>query len=160
MLIAPVSLIFFSVPSSSSALARPAQNAATSARPIIRRYFIRTLLPWMTSGMPAKIGPEWDLTSIAKRAQGLMQWPGHCMSRGFSHRVGVRVGRIRRLRKCLLLFRTDRHAQIQPLRRDLLHEPFLIQLGAFGALVERCRGGIDHLLEGRVILAQHDAVGL
>src|SRR5712672_2258745 len=118
MVIAPVSLIFFRVPSSSSALACPAQNAAASARPIIRRCFIRTLLPWMTSGMPAKIGPEWDLTfdrHTTPRA--------HVMARS-------------------------------------LHEPVLIQLGAFGARVERRRGGIDHLLERGVILAQHDAVRL
>src|SRR3977135_2046190 len=44
MVIAPVSLIFLSVPVSSSALACPAQKAAASARPIIRRRFIRALL--------------------------------------------------------------------------------------------------------------------
>src|SRR3954447_11359317 len=40
---APVSLMFLSVPVSSCALAWPAENAAAKARPIIRRCFIRCL---------------------------------------------------------------------------------------------------------------------
>jgi hypothetical protein len=48
MVIAPVSLIFFSVPVSSSALVGPPESAAASARPIIRRRFIRfSSLRWL-----------------------------------------------------------------------------------------------------------------
>src|SRR5271156_1751184 len=44
MLMTPVSLIFLSVPVSSSALAAPAQRTAATAIPVIRRHFIRISL--------------------------------------------------------------------------------------------------------------------
>src|SRR5258708_15736815 len=44
--IAPVSLMFFNVPVSSSALAWPAQNPAASTNPISRKYFI-SLSPFL-----------------------------------------------------------------------------------------------------------------
>ena len=59
----------------------------------------------------------------------------------------------------MLQLRTDRRVEVQSLRRDFLREPLVIQLLAFRALVERGGSAIDHLLEGNVILAQHDAVG-
>src|SRR5260370_545523 len=73
-LIEPVSLICFSVPVSSSALACPAQKAAASARPIIRRRFIRAL-PHLDdfgnaciirAGIECNFRPPYD-------PQGLMQ---------------------------------------------------------------------------------------
>jgi hypothetical protein len=60
----------------------------------------------------------------------------------------------------MLQLRTDRRVEVQSLGRDFLREPFVIQLLTFRALVERGGSAIDHLLEGRVILAQHDAIGL
>src|SRR5260370_222863 len=53
MMMAPVSLIFLSVPESSSALACPAQTAAASARPFIRRRFIGSLLKMSAQGLHA-----------------------------------------------------------------------------------------------------------
>jgi hypothetical protein len=39
-------------------LACPMQNAAASARPIVRKWFIRTLLVWTVLAMLAQSGPE------------------------------------------------------------------------------------------------------
>ena len=43
----------------------------------------------------------------------------------------------------MLQLRTDRRVEVQPLRRDLLHEPFVIERHAFAAGVERGGGTID-----------------
>src|SRR5712671_5957086 len=77
MMIAPVSLTFFSVPVSSSALACPAQNAAASPRPIIRRRFINALSSWMTA-MLASFGPKrkWPLRPRPSPAHA-MAGPSH-----------------------------------------------------------------------------------
>src|SRR4051794_18784439 len=55
MVIAPVSLIFFNVPVSSSALAPPANKVAASARPMIGRRFI--VFSWLRCRRKC-FGPE------------------------------------------------------------------------------------------------------
>src|SRR2546429_157229 len=83
--IAPVSLMFFNVPVSSWALACPAQNAAASPRPIIRKYFI-VLLPLLdgcgnagikSAGIECNFRPPYDAAR--------WEWPrpqgrGRCIS--------------------------------------------------------------------------------
>src|SRR5450631_490719 len=64
--IAPVSLMVFNVPVSSSAWLCPAQSAAAKARPNTRARFIRRLLVWMIAvriGLDAginRVGIECD----------------------------------------------------------------------------------------------------
>src|SRR5260370_30330118 len=120
IVMAPVSLIFLSVPVSSSALACPAQSTAASARPIITRRFIRSLLEmsaltvWtVTEQLPAAI----------RRAQPLQRL-GQRMSRQPSHRlVGIRIGGIGRLGELGLQLRADRRVEGQSPGRNLLRKP-------------------------------------
>src|ERR1700752_1722684 len=94
-------------------------------------------------------------------ADSIAQWLGYSTRGTVSHRlVKIRIRRVGRAGKYAFQFRADRRVEIEPLGRDLLHEPFVVQLKPVGALVERRGGSIDHLLEGRIVLAQHDAVGL
>src|SRR2546429_4550630 len=96
MVMAPVSLIFLSVPVSSSALLCPAQTAAASARPIIPRRFIRSLLK-----MTAQCLHSLDRNGVTSGRDTMgpaLQRLGQRMSQQPSHRlVGIRVGGIRRL---------------------------------------------------------------
>src|SRR3979490_1851213 len=158
MVIAPVSLIFLSVPVSSSALACPAQNAAASARPITRSCFIRTPPRWMISAMLASIGyAATDRAAPAIPAHA-MTGPPHELTN--LHRlIRIRIRGIGRLGELLLQLGADRRVEVQSLGRDLLHEPLVIQLHAIAALVEGRGSAVDHFLEGRIVLAQHDAVG-
>src|ERR1700733_12921747 len=137
MLIVPVSLTFFSVPVSSSALACQTTSAAASARPIIGRRFIRALLAWMDWRQACKI--RAGRKSAFRPPTGPhMQWPSHRMGRLASLRlVGIGVGRIRRFCKFVLELSTDRRVQVQALGRDLLHEPFVVELLAPAARLER-----------------------
>src|SRR6478672_9574114 len=86
-----------------------------------------------------------------------MQWPGHCMGWATlvckSLLVGVRIRRVRRLGELVLQFRRDRRVEVQPLGRDLLGEPFVVDFLTLAALIECCGRTIDHLLEGRIVLA-------
>src|SRR6202034_2347648 len=125
MLIVPVSLIFLSVPVSSSALACPAQKAAANAMPITCRRFIHTLHTSIIAAIP--------VIDLLRPCNGrAIAWAADL------HRlVGIRIGRIRRLGEFVLQLRTERHIQVEPPRRNLLLEPFRIELGALAALVER-----------------------
>src|SRR3954452_12239685 len=74
--------------------------------------------------------------------------------------IGIRIRRVGRFCELVLQFRPNRYVEVQSLGRDLLREPFVVDLLAFAARIERGGGGIDRLLESRIVLAQHDAVGL
>src|ERR1700687_836669 len=76
MVIAPVSLIFFSVPVNSSPLAWPAQNAAATARPIIRRRFIRALSSLELLRQRLQNSGRNRVASGGYMTQGLMQMAG------------------------------------------------------------------------------------
>src|ERR1700722_9578498 len=122
MVIVPVSLTFFSVPVSSSALDCPARQAATSARPILRRHLIRALP--LDHGRNACINRA-ERHSVATRDPALLQpvlmrypcngwaiaWAGPA-----SHRlVGSGIGRIRRICKFVLELGGNRRVEVQPL---------------------------------------------
>src|SRR5437667_11851832 len=142
MAMAPVSLIFLSVPVSSSALVCPAQTAAASARPIIPRRFIRSLLK-MTEQCLHSLDRN-GVTSSRDTMGPALQRLGQRMSRQPSHRlVGIRVRGIRRLGELSLQLRADRRVEVQSLGRDLLREPLVVQLLALAALVERTGSAID-----------------
>src|SRR3954470_12370561 len=154
MVIAPVSLTFLSVPVSSWAFAEPARQAAASARAVIGRRFI--IFSSLDNG---GMLPHSDLSLGRPLVFRLMQRPSHRMSRDVSHSfIGIRVRRVGRLGELLLQLRTDRRVEIQSLWRNFLHEPLVIQLLAFAALIHGRGGAIDYLLERRVVLAQHDPV--
>src|SRR5882757_9082781 len=144
---APDSLMFFSVPLSSSALAWLAQNAAASARPITRSCFILTP-PRLDDFGSACINRPGRYRSSLRHRYRLMQCPGHLMSRQTLHRlIRIGIGGIGGLGELALQLRADRRVEVQSLGRDLLHEPFVVQLLAIRALVERGSGAVDHLLE-------------
>src|SRR3954447_17621648 len=155
MVMAPVSLTFLSVPVSSSAFAGPAKRGAASARTITARRLITVLL-YIDEGKCRK-------TRIGSFAAlvGLMQWPGHRISRRSSHcLIRIRVRRVRRLGELVLQLRAHRRVQVQALGRSLLREPFLVHLLTFAALIGGGGCAIPPLFERRVILAQHDLVRL
>src|SRR3954463_13375751 len=154
MVMAPVSLTFLSVPVSSSAFAGPAKRGAASARTITARRLITVLL-YIHEGEGRKLGSDPSLLWSV-----WMQWPGHRVRRSSHCLIGIRVRRVRRLGELVLQLRAHRGVQVQALGRDLLREPFLVQLLTFAALIDGGRRAIHDLFERRVILAQHDAVGL
>jgi len=47
--------------------------------------------------------------------------------------VGIRIRRVRRLGELVLLLRAHRRVEVQALRRDLLGEPLVVDLGALAA---------------------------
>src|ERR1700704_837331 len=143
MVMMPVSLTFLSVPVSSSALACAAQKAAAIARPIIRRRFIG-----LSSLRQLQFGYCNQCTNRAATAQQNVRLCSltalhPCNDRaiawaGTALLVGVRIRRVRRLGELVLQFRADRRVEVQPLRRDLLGKPFVIDLLALATRIERC----------------------
>src|ERR1700744_1568451 len=137
MLIVPLSLIFLSVPVSSSAPACPAQNAAANAMPITYRRFIHTLHTSITAAIPC------PRNCFARAMAGPSHGARIPIVLDLHRLVGIRIGRIRRLGEFVLQLRTERHIQVEPPRRNLLLEPFRIELGALAALVERGGSAVD-----------------
>src|SRR5262249_37078702 len=74
--------------------------------------------------------------------------------------VVLRIAAVRWLGDHLLECCAHWDAEIDVPWRNRLQEPLIVDLVDLAALVDTGHGVIDHFLEGRVVLAQHDAVRL
>src|SRR6516225_2549544 len=138
MLMTPVSLIFLSVPESSSASACAAKQTAASARPMIRRHFIEfSPIEPLNNVCRVRSAMECNLRPTAALATRRLSCKDRAAARADPslHRlVGVGVRRIRRLGEFMLELRAHRHVEIKPLGGNLLHEPLVVDFLAVGSL--------------------------
>src|ERR1700742_2886774 len=106
----PVSLIFFSVPVSSSAPAWFAPTIAASAIPNSRRLLVRI-----------SFTPTLSNTGFADPCKDRAV---PAMLHDF---IGIRIGGVRRVGEFMPELGPHRHVEVQPLRRNLLHEPLVVK---------------------------------